>query len=380
MSGNSRWAERLLLAPAGAEAAHGGGQWEILGPSAARLGEVVPADVNDPWYPPAPKVVEALELSVANVQHTPETHMNRLRTEVAGRLGVDSQSLLLAAGSSPILHHLIGSACGPQRPLLVPAPTYSEYERVGRLADAPLYRWRLLETDDFSIDPSELAAAAQESGAALVALANPNNPSGQVLSTKAMGQLVRALPADCLLLVDEAYVDQVPEVSFFAQVDSHPTVAVVRSLSKGAALAGVRLGYGLLGEGWAAALPWNTPPWPVSLLAQAAALPALDSNSYVEERVRETQALRKDLFQELAFLPGLEPLHSLTHFFLLRLGEPWPAAPALVARLRKRNVLVRDCTPFGTPLSDRYVRVTTRSREENRRIHRAFHAVSKEVT
>lgn len=364
--------ERLVAVRPAGTAVHGGGQWEIIGPDPCRIGEVVPADVNDPWYPPAPEVAAAIAAALHHVQHTPEVHAEGLRRKVAGLLGFEPESLLLGPGSSPVLHHLIQQACGPRRPVLVPAPTYSEYERVAQLAGAPVYRWLLEETKGFAIDPTELARAASRCGARLVVLANPDNPSGHVLESEAMLSLARQLPADCRLLIDEAYIDQAPEAAFLGHLAEMPRTVVVRSLSKGAALSGLRFGFGVVGEGWSQALPWETPPWPINLLAQAAAEPALRAGGYVRRRIEETRKLRRALTRRLADLPGLIPLPSSTHYFLLRLAPPWPTSSELTRRLRGKGILVRDCAPYGSPMGDRYLRLTTRSAEENERLARGF--------
>lgn len=371
-NGRSEATGRLVAVRPEGTAIHGGGQWELLGPDPARIGEVVPADVNDPWYPPAPAVQKAVAAAVQHLQHTPEVHAEGLRLALAEQLAIAPETLLLGAGSSPVLHHLIERTCGPGRPVLVPAPTYSEYERVAQLAGAPIYRWLLDPRTGFAIDPAELATAAGRCGARLVVLANPGNPSGHTLEAAAMLDLAARLPPDCRLLVDEAYIDQQPRATVLGRLADAPRMAVVRSLSKGAALSGLRFGFGVAGEEWAQALPWETPPWPINLLAQAAVLPAWRERPYIAKRVEETRALRRALACRLAALPGLRPLATSTHYFLLHLAPPWPPSTVLVQRLRRRGVLVRDCAPYGPPLDDRHLRITTRSAEENDRLARAF--------
>lgn len=364
---------RLVECTAGpCGAVHGGRQWSLIGPELHRLGEYVPADVNDAWYPPADAVHEALHAAVDSIQHTPAVGSERLRDEVAAMLDTPSGEILIGAGASALLHHLIGCAAPAGSTVLLPAPTYSEYERVARASGARVVRLLLEVESGFAIDPDELAEAARLSGATLVVLANPNNPTGAVLDGNAMDTLLAALPHGCRLLVDEAYIDWTPRASAWSRTPSAPALAVVRSLSKGPALAGLRAGHARLGEGWRDAHEWIAPPWPVGLPAQAAWLAALRTHEHVHERIEATRLLRDALREDLAALDGLEPLPTCAHYFLVRLHAPWPGAPDVVAALSDRRVLVRDGTAFGPPLGDEWLRVTTRSAEENTRVQQAF--------
>jgi threonine-phosphate decarboxylase len=361
----------LLVGPAPASI-HGGSQWRFIGPDPGRVGEYVLADVNDAWYAPAPATVDAMRRALERIQHTPEVHGECLRRLVAERLGQPEERILLGAGASPLLQRLILRACARGGPMLVPAPEYSEYQRVAEAAGAPVFRCALDHRTGLRIDPEKLAACAASCNAAVVVLSNPSNPAGQVLSPDAVGWLLERLPPSCLLLVDEAYIDHAPRASMLDQVSQRPKLAVVRSLSKGSALAGLRAGFASVGAAWPGPRSDIQQPWQLNLLAQAAFLPALDAGAYVAERIAETHRLRNRLCQDLAALPGLRILPTDVHFFLIELGPGLPPARKLVSRLAGRKVLVRDGTAFGPPLGSEWLRVTTRSGAENRRLVAAF--------
>lgn len=353
-------------------AVHGGQQWSLIGSRTDQLGQYVPADVNDAWYAPADSVREALHASIDAIQHTPAVGSSRLRDEIAALLGTPAEDLLIGAGASALLHHLIGCAGHPGSTVLLASPTYSEYERIARAAGARVVRLMLDVEAGFAIDPDELGRAAHLADATLVVLANPNNPTGSHLELTQLSALLAALPSDCRLLVDEAYIDWTPDDSCWELAGSRPALAVVRSLSKGPALAGLRAGHARLGAAWSEAHDWIAPPWPISLPAQAAWIAALQAGEHVAERIAETRALRDTFVGELTAIDGLEPLDTCAHYFLVRLHAPWPSASSLVASLREQHVLVRDGTAFGPPLGGDWVRITTRSAADNARVVKAL--------
>jgi len=361
----------LLAGPAPA-AIHGGSQWRFIGPDPGQMGELVLADVNDAWYPPAPPAVEAMRRALDRIQHTPEVHGECLRRLVAEHLGQPEERILLGAGASPLLQRLILRACARGGPMLVPAPEYSEYQRVAAAAGAPVFRCVLDHETGLRIDPDRLAACAAACNAAVVVVSNPSNPAGQVMTPDAVECLLKQLPPSCLLLVDEAYIDHAPGASMLGRVPGQPKLAVVRSLSKGPALAGLRAGFAAVGSAWPGPRSDIQQPWQLSLLAQAAFMPALAAEDYVVGRVAETHSLRDRLRRDLAAVPGLRLLPTEVHFFLVELEPGLPPAETLVGRLARRKVLVRDGTPFGTPLGPRWLRVTARSQAENQRLVAAF--------
>jgi threonine-phosphate decarboxylase len=191
-------------------------------------------------------------------------------------------------------------------------------------------------------------------------LCNPNNPTGHVLQRKDVLKIADAArEIKCMLVVDEAFIDFVPENSLTEHVKDYPNVMVLRSLTKFYALTGLRVGYGVASKELLESIKEFKEPWTVNNMAQTAAITALDDKEYIEE-TRELIAKEKEYlesaFQEL----GVPFFPSAVNFYLLKIDR----AGDIVSKLRRKGILVRGCSNFRG-LDDSYIRVAVRSHEQN---------------
>ena len=193
---------------------------------------------------------------------------------------------------------------------------------------------------------------------------NPNNPTGRLWPREKLIQFLDQLPADVLTIVDEAYLDYAGAVeSLESEAALRPNLVVIKSMSKVYALSGARVGYLVTEARRTAQLsPW-LPPWPVGLLAQAAAIEALRDPSWYLSNYAETHILREQLRTRLA---PLRPVESEVNFFLIQPRNP----TALADSLRQRQIFVREF-PDG-PLAGRYLRVTVKDAAQNERLASAI--------
>jgi histidinol-phosphate aminotransferase len=349
-------------------AIHGGALWQPRIRGVQDYAGIVAADVNDAWYPPAPAVLHAIARWSRHSNHSPDTSCGSLARAVARRFAIPEEAIRIGAGASDLLHHFISSVAGPGDEVLTLSPSYAEYARVAKLAGARVRRLGLHAADGFEADAKKILAAAGKS-TRLIALCNPNNPTGRVLSRSRMLDLMHALPSRTFLLIDEAYIDFAPQESVLADAPRFPNIAVVRTFSKAYAMAGLRVGFAAMGSAARKRFDRNGgPPWPVSLLALHAAEAALAESAYVARRVAESLKLKAAILSTL----NAPSLPSSTHYFLLDLKDTGIPANRLLDCLRSRNVFLRDFEGFsagsGSRLSQRFVRITTQNRLGNRRI------------
>ena len=334
---------------------HGGALWQPLIRQSSDYDSIVAADVNDAWYPPAPRVLQTIAEWAPRVHHSPDTSGRRLLEAIAQCDRVPIESIQLGAGSSELLHHIISSSVASGDEVLTLDPTYSEYRRVAWLAGASVRAIDLTRLD--------------QSKPRLIALCNPNNPTGQVLTRAELLGIVRSVPRHTFVLVDEAYIDFAPDESVLRDAPAIENLVVVRTFSKAFALAGLRVGYAVMGERVRDLLDRRgRPPWPVGLLGLRAAETALEERHYLQQRVAETVALKKGLIAALA----VPTLPSVTHYFLVDLKGTGAVASGVIEHMNHRGVYLRDLTGFTNRGVDRFLRITTQGPADNARIAEAW--------
>ncbi len=330
--------------------AHGG--------AAARMLDVPEADfldfsqnINPLGVPPA--ALEAARRALEeDTGRYPDLSYHGLREALGAYVGVDPRLVVPTNGGAEAIF-LAARAAGKGGTALILEPTFSEYATAAEAAGLlPVRRVVRRPEDGFGLDPE---AFTDLDGAAVVFLCNPNNPTGGVLGRRAVMEIsARVRDAGAVLVVDEAFVDFVPDASVADAVDDHLFVA--RSFTKFFAIPGLRLGCLICPD--AARVQALQPSWPVNAVAAAAGTAAARDVAFAERSVREVARLREELSAALAVLPGLTVFAGSANFLLVKGPE------GLTERLARRRVLVRGCAPFAG-LGLAYFRVAVRGEVEN---------------
>lgn len=351
------------------EAFHGGAFFEAIGVDLRHLERsqsVISADVLDAWFDPSPRVIAALREYLPFLLRTsPPNHAEGFVQEVSRWRGVPAECILPGSGSSSLLFaclpRLLRSGC---RALLLD-PMYSEYEHIaGNLLAGEVLRHELNAEQGFEVDPEALLRDVWSLRPDAVLLVNPNNPTGRLWPRSGILSFLDQAPAGTLVVVDETYLEYVGAAeSLESEAARRTNLIVIKSMSKVYALSGARVAYLVAHREIAERLrPW-LPPWPVGLLAQAAAMEALRDPGYYAARYTETHALRQQL---AAGLSPLSPCASQANYLLVR---P-PDTRALAARLRAKDIFVREFR--SGPLADRYLRVSVKNAIQNARLVEAM--------
>jgi histidinol-phosphate aminotransferase len=211
-------------------------------------------------------------------------------------------------------------------------------------------------------------AAAVSERTRLVLVCNPNNPTGTSVGAEAFDRFAAALPEGVILVVDEAYREFVRREDFpdsFGWVSRRPGTAVLRTFSKIYGLAGLRVGYGVMDAEMAGYLERARHPFNVNLLAEAAALAALDDEEHVERTLRTNRSGVEYLTRELQAL-GIEVWPTDANFLLARVGT------GSYDKLLREGVIVRPLSGFGLP---EHLRITVGTARENEKLVKALHKI-----
>ncbi|MFI8192411.1 aminotransferase class I/II-fold pyridoxal phosphate-dependent enzyme [Streptomyces sp. NPDC085946] len=375
------WRLDVPFAPRPDGCEHGGASFTAVGTdfrTLHRRERVVAADVLDAWFPPAPGVRAALTEDPGWAARTsPPTGAEGLVAQIAADRALPADTLAVGAGSSDLIFRAFGRWLTPASRVLVMDPGYGEYAHVTeRVIGCAVDRFRLRREDGWRIDPERLSAAVGSGRYDLVVVVNPNNPTGRHLPAAELRPVIEAAPAGTRWWIDEAYLGYVdPAESLAGLAATDPRVVVCSSLSKMYALSGMRAAYLVAEPVTAAELRRWTPPWPVSLPAQLAAVAALRDPAYYRDRWRRTHALRRQLAAGLAGLDdAVEVEEAVANFLTLTLPPGGPSAARLVEECRRHGVYLRDLSPLSPRYEGRTVRVAVRDTAGNARIVAACRA------
>ncbi|MEE4187905.1 MAG: histidinol-phosphate transaminase, partial [Roseobacter sp.] len=299
---------------------------------------------NESLRPPSPQAIEAAAAAVGGAELYPDPEWTALRHALADAHAIPAQDILCSAGSLDLIGAIARVYAGPERAILAPAHAYPFFRTAAQMAgarfDTAPERAMTAHVD------SLLAALRPDTG--IVFLANPANPTGTRLPRAEVRRLHAGLPADVLLVLDEAYGE-------FSDALSEPNwdlpqtgnCIVLRTFSKAYGLAGLRLGWGLCPGSITQELHKVLNPNAVTAVSQAAALAALEDQAYMRETCTLTADLRD---KSAAFLQdtGLRVVESHTNFLLLPF-ETADRAMDLEAFLTAQGVFLRRQGGAGLP-------------------------------
>jgi histidinol-phosphate aminotransferase len=314
--------------------------------------------MENPYTWPEPLRQEWLSvLNDVPINRYPDPAARTLRVALKHTLGVPAgMELLLGNGSDELIQIILMGVARPGAMALAPVPTFVMYEMIATFVGMKFVGVPL--GPDFVLDLEAMRAAIQTHQPAVVFLAYPNNPTGNLFDEQAVETILRESPG--LVVVDEAY-HAFARQSFLDRLSRHDNLLVMRTLSK-QGLAGLRLGILAGDPAWLAELDKLRLPYNINSLTQASAEFALRHKSVLDEQAALLRTEREALFRELSVLPGVRAWPSAANFILFR-TERSPAA-AVFEGLRFRGVLIKNLSGAGGVLSD-CLRVTVGTPEEN---------------
>lgn len=322
---------------------------------------------------PSPRALRRLRRDLALIRFYPDAENKELRDVVANEAAVNGDCILFGNGATALLH-LIPRVLKPLTAVVL-EPGFSEYstalERAGCRIDDLLLR----PEAGFELDRAALFDALHRVRPDLFVLGNPNNPSGTVLPSPLLSELISVCSQRRIYLVlDESFIDFTPYPSRVADAAKHSHLVVVRSLTKFWALAGLRIGYLVANKALVEKLSASSEPWSINTLASTAAAESLRDLKYRDRTLHLIRRERAFLVKQLARLAWLETYPSEANFLLVRITAPGITSTHLRERLQARNILIRDGSSFPG-LGRRHFRIAIRERSDNQRLIDELHAI-----
>ena len=346
----------------------------LLG-EAESSGGILKLNTNENPYPPSPKVLEAIRsLPGEALRLYPPADAGLFRRVAADLHGLTPDQVIATNGGDELLRLLITVFCPPVGNATsgggggggigMTGPSYTLYRVLAAIQDTPV---TVVERGDCFALPDDYAARLNDAGCRLAFLVNPHAPTGRFEPVERVAALAEAF--DGVLVVDEAYVDFAPGNALSLIQNGHDNVVILRSLSKGYGLAGLRFGYGLAHRVLIAAMDKARDSYNTDILSQAAAVAALRDREYFErsrdaviaERSRLTSALRER---------GFTVPDSASNFLLATVPKDVGPGTARLARglyeaLKTDGILIRY---FDKPRLDDKLRITVGTPAQTERL------------
>ena len=314
-------------------------------PFKARLG------ANESLFGPSPKAVEAIKLAASDIWKYGDPDLHDLRAALADHHACRPENIMVGEGIDGLLGNLVRLLITQNDPVVTSNGAYPTFNfhvagYGGTLHKAPF-------TGDHE-DPDALLTLAHETRAKLIYLSNPNNPMGSHHSAAAIEAMIDSIPENCLLILDEAYIDLAPPGTEPTIPPEDPRVIRMRTFSKGYGMAGLRVGYAIGAAPLIEAFNKVRNHFGVGRIAQAGALAALKDRAHLAW-VRDQVLAARASFGQVAWKDGLTPLPSATNFLTIDCGQDGNFSRKVLAELLARDIFVR--MPGVAP-QDRCIRVS----------------------
>ena len=307
--------------------------------------KVIRLNGNENPYGPSPKVVPALG-SFLNYNHYPDPGQRRLREALAKDLGAPADQIVAGNGSDEVIDMLLRMFLGPGENIIIPTPTFGMYAFSAEVCGGEAIA--VPRDENFDIDLEAIKSAITPRTKAIF-FPSPNNPTGNIVSE---AQIRALLDTGLLVVVDETYYEFCGE-TVLPVLPEYPNLVVLRTFSKWAGLAGLRIGLGVMHPDIALTMMSMKSPYNVNLAAEIALLASLEDRPGLLDRVQAIVVERDRMMGLLEQIPGVKPWPSQANFILCSLPEG--RGKEIFEGLCRKGIFLRY---FGSPPLDDYVRAS----------------------
>ncbi|NSW83402.1 MAG: histidinol-phosphate transaminase [Syntrophothermus sp.] len=323
------------------------------------LKDIVKMASNENPLGPSPRAQEAVVNAAKDLNLYPDGNCFYLKEKLAEKFDRSQDCFMIGNGSDELLRLITETFVQPSDEVIYGDPSFSEYEFMTCVMGGKVKPVRLA---NFTYDLQAMKAAVTEN-TKIIYVCNPNNPTGTVVTREQLEKFMESLDEDILVVFDEAYYEYVDDPEFqsgLEYLDRGYNVIVLRTFSKIYGLAGLRIGYGISTPEIVAAVNRVREPFNVNLVAQKAAVAALEDEEHLT-RSREINRQGKEyLYRELQAM-GLRYVPTQANFIFLDTGQD---CRQVFQQLLRQGVIVRTGDIFGYPT---YIRVTVGTDEQNLR-------------
>ena len=337
---------------------HGGNVYDLKGKLSDWLD--MSANINPLGLSEAVKT--AIASNIDGLVHYPDPEARELKSAISARYKVDYNNIITLNGAAEFFY-LFFNTIRPKRVLIV-VPSFSEYERAALAAGCEVKYFVTIAEDNFDIDFELLSKAIDNDKIDCVVLANPNNPTGNLINSENLSKLLKT---NVFVMVDESFIDFVgDDFSVRALCLENKNLIIAQSLTKFFAIPGLRLGFAIADDELVKRLELCKDVWNVNYLAQKAGVAALSDEEYILRTQNWIINEKKIIVTRLKMIVDVKFFWPTVNFVLIKF-ENNEVANDIIKLLKNNKILVRSCANFRG-LDGSYIRMAIRQREENDRV------------
>lgn len=317
--------------------------------------EIIRLNANENFYGCSPKVFGAVKGDLKGIYLYPAIPI-RLEEKLAEKCRVDVKNVVVGGGSVRLIDGTIQTFVESGEGIIIFEKSFIAYEQ---LAAAHRRKYLFVKQTDFICDINNIFQCI-DNKTKLIFIANPNNPTGTIISHARLKHLLECIPEKILVVIDEAYGEYVTDKSFPDSVSlfkKYPNLIILRTFSKIYGLAGLRIGYGIMREGLANSLKKDRIPFFFNSLSENAALTALEDNEFISACAKKNKKEREYLYEKLKWA-GLNVIPSQGNFLYVNFNSE-EEKRKVFSKFSESGLLVCDLRVFG---QERSLRITVGDR------------------
>jgi len=341
-----------------------GGLFSIKNPDP----EIIDFSSNvNPLGPPA-LVKKTLKKELNLLSVYPDSDSYVLKKNLKWYTGISTDQIVIGNGATEIIYNFCQAFLDEKTPVLIPIPTFAEYEMGSKLNDCKISFFKTFNLND---KLNNFLKKIPKNGCIFVC--NPNNPTGVLISKQNLTKIIKAaLKKSTLVFVDECFMELADrDESIIKGLKKFENLFVLRSLTKSFGLAGIRIGYGMGSKKIISILNRIKTPWNVSGLAQKAAGAALCHHFHLDKSKKLIKKEKIFLRKSISKLENFSCNETSTNFILVKSKIK---SKTVQQKLLKKKILVRDCSSFRG-LGKNYIRIAVKTRKENLKLVKSLERI-----
>ena len=327
---------------------------------------------NENPFGPSPKAIEAVLNNCNKVSVYPEPHSTSLITRLAEKLNLSNEKIFVSSGLIESIDILIRNFIAKDENLIIPELTFVAYKI---LADIFKKEVRLSKMKDFGVDVEDILSRYDDKTKAII-VANPNNPTGTVISENELIKILDYVQLSTLVVIDEAYLEYANHPDFpdtLKLQKKYPNLIVMRTFSKIYGLASLRIGWGYAPKKIIDAMNIIKPPFNVNMAAQLAAVAALNDKNFINKSVKHNFIWANKIKNLLNKL-NINTNEVGTNFLLLNFNNCKYSANYIQKKLENNGIILRSMQAYKIKNA---LRLTIGSSSANNKLIRIFKKIFK---